>query len=102
MVPQIIGIHKLAEMLDCTAASIYSHIARKNWSAIPAPIRMGKRLAWLQTAVDEWFACKLASAARAIQHESPVQLPKKLGRPTKAESRAKREQAIPFDQKNAG
>lgn len=72
MAPQIIGIRKLAEMLDCSVASIYSHIARKNWDAIPAPIRIGKRLAWLQTSVDDWFASKLLLAAKTSQHEPSV------------------------------
>ncbi|MDL2259485.1 hypothetical protein LJB99_01215 [Deltaproteobacteria bacterium OttesenSCG-928-K17] len=90
MIPKVIGIHKLAELLDCSPASIYSHIARKNWDAIPIPIRMGRRLAWMQTTVDEWFAAKtnfaeLELKAEALAHHCP----RRTGRPTKVEARAK-------------
>lgn len=90
MVAKVIGIHKLAELLDCSPASIYSHIARKNWDAVPIPFRMGRRLAWLQTGVDEWFAAKINLAELESKTEADAyQHPKRIGRPTKLESRAK-------------
>lgn len=85
MVPKVIGIHKLAAMLDCTPPSIYSHIARKNWEAIPPPICMGTRLAWAQDAVDEWLCSKMNESVETNKKANDF-TPKKIGRPTKKET----------------
>ncbi len=87
MVVKSIGISKLAEILDCSISSIYSHIGRKNWDAVPKPMYRGRRLAWLQCDVDEWL---LNKAGRAQEERSSVTAPYekavRIGRPTKTES----------------
>lgn len=81
---QVYFINDLAAILGCTVASIQGHLARKNYDAVPVPIKIGRRLAWPVTVVGEWLDEKIVDA----QNNSPRPAsPKRRGRPRKTERR---------------
>ena len=85
------NIEEMSAILGKTIASIYGHLARRQWDAVPMPMKLGCRLAWLVSAVDEWVDMKLKQvSAQLTAHEKHLtSVPKKRGRPTKAEAREK-------------
>jgi predicted DNA-binding transcriptional regulator AlpA len=95
MLPQrFYYIDDMAELLGKSVVSIHGHLARKQYNAVPPPMRLGRRLVWLVEAVNEWIDIKL-DLARAELREQMKEIqstPKKRGRPTKAESIKKRKE----------
>ena len=89
MLSRFLNSHKLAEELGCTVSSIYNHVHRKNFNAVPRPIRLGRKLVWTREAVEEWLQAKLKQAEN-VQLEKEPQTTSKIGRPTKREQRSKR------------
>ncbi|MDR1658974.1 MAG: hypothetical protein LBR94_01365 [Desulfovibrio sp.] len=43
-------------------SAIHGHLARKRFDAVPPPMRLGRRLAWLAESVDGWIDDKAAQA----------------------------------------
>jgi len=87
------NIEELATILGKTVAAIHGHLARKQFDAVPPPMRLGRRLAWLVEYVDAWIEAKAVKAA-AQAEESMRGLSTKIqtgkrGRPTKAEVKAR-------------
>lgn len=84
-------INDLAKVLNKTVASIRAHLYRQQFDAVPPPTRFGRRLAWPVDLVNEWVKQKTLQAH--IEREKAIELsssPRKRGRPTKAESKARR------------
>lgn len=79
------NIEEMSELLGKSIASIYGHLARKQFDAVPMPMKLGRRLAWLVSGVDEWVETKIAEVERqqAVYFEK-IQTPaRKRGRPRK-------------------
>lgn len=89
-------IEDLAALLGKTTASIHGHLGRKQYDAVPPPLRLGRRLVWLVEAVDEWIRIKTTFAKAELERqmqaiEAP---PKRRGRPTKTETIRKRQELV--------
>jgi len=82
-------VQEIATILGKSVAAIHGHLARKQFDAVPPPMRLGRRLAWLVEYVDSWIEAKADKAvAQAEAYFSSAQAPRKRrGRPTKAEAR---------------
>jgi predicted DNA-binding transcriptional regulator AlpA len=93
------NIQELATILGKTVSAIHGHLARKQFDAVPPPMRLGRRLAWLVESVDGWIDAKAAQAtAQAEEYRTTVQIPaKRRGRPTKAEVKARERSSVPQD-----
>jgi predicted DNA-binding transcriptional regulator AlpA len=80
-------IEDMAEILGKSAAAIHGHLARGQYDAVPPPVRIGRKLAWVVEAIDEWINAKVTCAKIELEkHMKEVQAPpRKRGRPTKAE-----------------
>ena len=89
------NIQEVATILGKSVAAIHGHLARKQFDAVPPPMRLGRRLAWLVESVDSWIDAKADNAvAQAEAYFSSTQISRKRrGRPTKAEVR-RRERLI--------
>jgi len=85
------NIQELATIFGKSVAAIHGHLARKQFDAVPPPMRLGRRLAWLVEYVDGWIADKAdKAAAQAAAYLSSAQEPRmRRGRPTKAEVKAR-------------
>ena len=83
------NIDELATILGKSIAAIHGHLARKQFDAVPPPLKLGRRLAWQVESVDAWIEAKVAEAQQNIaSHQEFIQAPaKKRGRPTKAETK---------------
>lgn len=80
-------IEDMSIILGKTPASIYGHLARKQFDAVPQPIKLGRRLAWPVKFVDEWINEKATRAnekARAQRNHTTPPI-KRRGRPRKSE-----------------
>jgi len=88
------NIEELATILGKTIAAIHGHLARKQFDAVPPPMKLGRRLAWLVEAVDAWIEDKAAQALAGVKDRQYYQAPpaKRRGRPTKTEQKARGEQ----------
>ena len=88
---RLYNIQELAIIFGKTVAAIHGHIARKQFDAVPPPMRLGRRLVWLVDAVDDWIDAKAEQAAtQAEEYQAAMKAPaKRRGRPTKAEARAR-------------
>jgi predicted DNA-binding transcriptional regulator AlpA len=89
-------IEDMAEILGKSATAIHGLLNRRQYDAVPPPIRLGRRLAWVVEAIDEWINAKVASAKIELQKQA-AQIhapPKKRGRPTKVEMRKRRNEEI--------
>lgn len=76
----VIHVADLARALAVSEAAIRSHISRRNWPrAIPVPIRIGRRWAWVRRDVESWL-CALAG-----EDFQPEQKKSGPGRPKKEE-----------------
>jgi hypothetical protein len=71
-----------------TVAAIYGHLTRKNFEAVPPPVYLGRRLAWPVDVADAWIQKKIESAL--LKAQSVPSAPRKIGRPTKAEAKARK------------
>ena len=85
------SIGELASLFGMTVPAIQAHLSRKNFEAIPPPIRLGKRLAWPVEGVEQWFSQKLSqehfySALQRENSSSDFRVKRKRGRPRKAAS----------------
>lgn len=91
------NIQELATILGKSVSAIHGHLARKQFDAVPPPMRLGRCLAWLVDAVDGWIDAKAAQAAvEAEEYRTAVQTPaKRRGRPTKAEAKARKQASAP-------
>ncbi|MDL2267690.1 hypothetical protein LJC46_06860, partial [Desulfovibrio sp. OttesenSCG-928-G15] len=67
------------------------------FDAVPPPIRLGRRLAWLVDAVEDWIDAKAAQAAtQAEEYATAMRTPaRRRGRPTKAEMKARERTTTP-------
>ena len=86
------NIEELSTILGKSIAAVHGHLARKQFDAVPPPMKLGRRLAWLVDAVDAWIEQKAAQAvaqSQAYQHLLHA-APKKRGRPTKVEAKERR------------
>ena len=81
------NIDELSTILGKTVASIHGHLSRKQYDAVPPPMKLGRRLAWLDDAVDAWIADKAARAdEKAAAQRIHATLPTRgRGRPRKSE-----------------
>jgi predicted DNA-binding transcriptional regulator AlpA len=93
-------IEDMAKLLGKSVVSIHSHLSRKQYDAVPPPLRLGRRLAWLAETVDEWIKIKvdLARAELKEKMEATMQstLPKR-GRPSKEETIRKRKEHVKIE-----
>ena len=85
------NIEELATILGKSIAAVHGHLARKQFDAVPPPMKLGRRLAWLVDGVDAWIDAKAAqAAAQTEEYRDFMQAPpRRRGRPTKAEARAR-------------
>jgi predicted DNA-binding transcriptional regulator AlpA len=82
---RLYNINELASILGFTVPAIHAQLARKNFDAVPPPIKLGRRLAWPEEIVEDWLAQKIAAASSA--GGSPVMSVRPRGRPRKIENR---------------
>lgn len=80
MVTQIVGVHELAEILGTTADAIRSNLRRKNYDAVPPPVRLGRRVVWTLRQIEEFISEKEKIAA---QRKLGVSVIVGQGRPSK-------------------
>jgi predicted DNA-binding transcriptional regulator AlpA len=85
------NIEEMSILLGKSIAAIHGHLARKQYDAVPPPMKLGRRLAWLVSAVDVWIEAKSVHVARQIEaYKEYMQAPaRRRGRPPKAEERTK-------------
>ena len=74
------NIEEMSAILGKSIASIYGHLARKQYDAVPMPMKLGRRLAWLVVVVDEWVDGKIAEIEDQVKKYS---VPRRKGRPRK-------------------
>ena len=91
---QFYNISELSIIFGKTVASIHGHLARKQFDAVPPPIKLGRRLAWPVNEVDAWIADKATRANEKAtgQCNSAKQPAKRRGRPRKSERKKGDEQ----------
>jgi predicted DNA-binding transcriptional regulator AlpA len=93
------NIEEMSALLGKSTNSIYGHLARRQYDAVPVPMKLGRRLAWLIEGVEVWIAEKArqAEAMREKYYREVLNAqPKKRGRPTKAEEIARRKRTVNF------
>ena len=88
------NIQELATILGKSVSAIHGHLARKQFDAVPPPMRLGRRLAWLVEYVEDWIEAKAnqaveqaeknMSSGNAVKNQT-----RRRGRPTKAEVKAR-------------
>lgn len=85
------NIEELSIILGKTIAAVHGHLSRRQFDAVPPPMKLGRRLAWLVESVDAWIEQKAAAAeAQSAEYQAVITTkPKKRGRPTKAEVKAR-------------
>ena len=59
---KVMYVPDLAGYLGMTESSIRTHLSRCNWNAVPPPIRLGGRIAWIRDDVDDFLQQKSAQA----------------------------------------
>lgn len=80
------NIEEMSAFLGKSIASIYGHLARKQFDAVPMPMKLGRRLAWLVSGVDEWVLKKMAEveqSAKKYEEQMKANVVKNKGRPKK-------------------
>lgn len=87
-------IEEMSAILGKSIAGIYGHLARKQYDAVPPPMKLGRRLAWHIQAVDDWIEVKLSLAkVEAEKYKEFIQAPpRRRGRPTKTEEIKRRKE----------
>ncbi len=87
-------IEDMSAILGKSAMAIHGHLARKQYDAVPPPMRLGRRLVWLVEAVDEWISIKVADAKAEVERHKEFMNapPRRRGRPTKTEEIKKRKE----------
>ena len=88
MTSRFYNINEMAGILGLTVAAVHAHLARRNYEAVPIPLRLGKRLAWPTDHVEQWIQDKIKKAqGSAEQKSSPLtNTPIRKGRPRKTRS----------------
>jgi len=86
------NIFELSAILGKTVASIQAYLHRENFEAVPPPVRLGRRLAWPVTTTDAWIQKKTEAALSQLPPTEVIKRP--IGRPSKAASRAQRQQNL--------
>ncbi len=91
-------VTELSEILGISVASIQAHLARKRFDSVPAPVKLGRRLAWPVAVVDAFIEDKIKACQKLQEvRPEPISLPlvplKKIGRPTKRETLRKSQEA---------
>jgi predicted DNA-binding transcriptional regulator AlpA len=85
---RLLGINELADILGITAPAIHAHLARRNFDAVPPPIKLGRRLVWPEVVLKEWLDDKIASAQERIAMATDEPEPdRRPGRPRKTRTR---------------
>ncbi|MDR3055706.1 MAG: hypothetical protein LBU53_09940 [Zoogloeaceae bacterium] len=90
MLPQrFYYIEDIASLLGKSVSAIYGHLSRKQYDAVPPPMKLGRRLVWLVETTEEWINAKVICAKAEIykQMQEIHTAPKRRGRPSKAEMR---------------
>jgi len=87
------NIEELSTILGKSIAAVHGHLARKQYDAVPPPMKLGRRLAWLVEAVDTWIDAKAAQVDIKANVDRGHSVPpaRRRGRPTKTEQRARGE-----------
>jgi len=83
VVQKVVHVEGLAELLDTTTHAIRSHLQRRNFSAIPKPIRLGDRIVWTMKKVDEFLDGKEKEAEASFETDLRQLKRAGRGRPTK-------------------
>lgn len=60
--PRVIDVNELARQLGLTVPAVHAHLARKNFSAVPPPFKLGRRLAWSVEEIHKWLRAKMVNA----------------------------------------
>lgn len=55
MTPALLHVPQLAALLGLSEKAVRAHVHRRS-PAIPAPVRIGRRLAWRVVDVEKWLA----------------------------------------------
>lgn len=68
-----------------SVGAVYKHVHRKNWEAIPPPVRLGSRLVWPCEKVKTWLNAKndAGTEPQPVVTLPPPPIKKKRGRPRK-------------------
>jgi len=74
----VFNVNELAEVLGSTPAAIHAHLSRKNFDAVPPPIRLGRRLVWVKAEVEQWLRQRIDES-----HRQNADARKVRGRPPK-------------------
>lgn len=82
---RLYNINELASMLGVTVPAIHAQLARRNFDAVPHPIKLGRRLAWPEEVVEAWLSQKIASTSTQVL-EAPI-IGRSRGRPRKTENK---------------
>ncbi len=87
-------IEEMSAILGKTPAAIHGHLARKQYDAVPPPVKIGRRQAWLVEAVEEWINAKVIVARVEVEKQMEFMRvnPVKRGRPTKTEEIKRRKE----------
>lgn len=85
MLKQFYFIAEVAEILGISVASVQAHLASKRFDTVPAPTKLGRRLAWPVAVIDAFIKVKIEDCQQGRIKEEPVpasaMLPKKLAAP---------------------
>lgn len=80
-------INDMANLLGLTVSAIHGHLNRRNYNAVPLPVRLGRRLAWPVAIVDAWIQDKIDTAQTAAEKAQQQFIrPATIGRPRKTRS----------------
>ncbi|MCD7984243.1 MAG: hypothetical protein LUG19_08330 [Desulfovibrio sp.] len=66
------NIEELSTILGKSIAAVHGHLARKQFDAVPPPMKLGRRLAWLVESVDAWIEQKALQAAAQVRRTSKL------------------------------
>ena len=83
------NIEEMSVLLGKTISSIYGHLARRDFHAVPPPMKLGRRLAWAVSSVESWVDEKMKEVEeerKAYERQFAVGI-RKRGRPRKTEAR---------------
>jgi hypothetical protein len=87
-------IDELAIELKTTPQAIRQHLFRKNFNAVPPPVKLGRRMVWMKDHVIAWLKERADNSiptkattpptAEKQDEPTPPPPPKKRGRPRKS------------------
>lgn len=83
------NIEELSTILGKSIAAVHGHLARKQFDAVPPPMKLGRRLAWLVEAVDAWIDDKATQSKIKVNgsHGHTTPPVRRRGRPRKGDQR---------------